>query len=119
MHSFNESGGGILVFATSSDAMETLLGDNVHLSSDNISTGQVSSSKEADSKPFVAFAHYKDDYTEGIDLSGSILEYSSMDTFNAYHGTIVPIEILIAPQDVSPVLRDFGSSLAEWTKSCK
>ena len=119
LQSFNEGGGGIFVFATSSDAMKTLLGDNVHLSSDNTSTGQVGNSEETDSKSFVAFARYKDGNTEGIDLSGSILEYSNMDTFNAYQDTIVPIEILIDPQDVPPLLRDFGSSLTEWTKGCK
>lgn len=117
--SFNESGGGIIIFATSQDAMKALLGDNLHLSSDNTSAGTVGSSIEIGSKSFISYAMYKDSYIEGVDLSGSILEYSSKDTFNAYQGTIVPIEILISPQDVPPMLRDFGSSLVEWTKSCK
>ena len=119
LNSFNEGGGGILILATSSSAMKTLLGDNVHISSDNTSAGKVGSSKDAVTKPFVAFAKYKDGLIEGIDLSGSILEYSSRDTFNAYQGTIVPIEILVAPQDVPPILREFGSSLTEWAKTCK
>ena len=119
MHSFNESGGGLMIFATSQDAMKALLGDNLHLSSDNTSAGQIGNSKEAEMKSIVAFAKDKDGSLQGIDLSGSILEYSSRDTFNAYQGTVVPIEILLTPQDVPPMLRDFGSSLIEWTKSCK
>ena len=83
MHSFSESGGGILIFATSSDAMKSILGDNVHLSSDNVSSGQVGTLNEDNTKPFVAFAKYKDGLIEGIEVSGSILEYSSKDTFNA------------------------------------
>ncbi len=119
LQSFNEGGGGLIIFGTSTQAMKDILGNNLHLTSDNSSTGQVGSTKDADHKSIVSYAKYKDEDLQGIDLSGSIIEYSSLDTFDAYQGTVVPIEIIYAPQDVPPVLRGFASALAEWTKNCK
>lgn len=119
LKSFKESGGGIVILATSTDAMNTLLGDNVHLTSEISGTGIVGKTSEGESKPFVGYAKPKNEALVGYDLSGALVNYSSKDTFDAYQGTVVPIEIFISPQDVPPMLRDFGSSLKEWTKSCK
>lgn len=119
LRSFNEGGGGLVILVTDKDAMKTLLGDNVHLNSENSGAGIVGKRSEGESKPFVGYAKSKDEGLVGYDLSGSLLSYSSKDTFNAYQGTVVPIEIFISPQDVPPILRDYGSLLTEWTKNCK
>ncbi len=119
LHSFYEEGGGLVILVTDKDGMKAVLGDNVDLNKANTSPGKIGSSSEAGNKSFVAYAKPKNQNLEGYDLSGSLVTYSSKDTFNAYQGTIVPIEILTSPQDVPPVLRDFGSMLIDWTKSCK
>jgi len=119
LDSFEEAGGGLLILATDKAGMKSILGNDVHLNSDNMSVGPIGDVGDTGSKPFAAYVKYKDQELSGTDLSGSVLEYSSKDTFNAYQGTVVPIEILISPQDVPPLLRDFNSLLAVWTKDCK
>ncbi len=119
LRSFDESGGGLVILVTNKTGMKAILGDNVHLNSDNISAGPIGTIGDNKMQSFVAYVKYKDQSFSGIDLSGSLLEYSSRDTFNAYQGTIVPIEILVSPQDVPPLLREFDSLLTEWTKNCK
>jgi|GEM_PF-1306709 len=119
LESFEEGGGGLVVLVMDKQGMKAVLGNDVHIDSDNSSVGAIGDSSQKDMKPFTVYAKYKDQAIAGFDLSGSVLEYSSKDTFNAYQGTVVPIEILTSPLDVPPVLRDFGSLLVEWTKSCK
>ncbi len=119
LNSFNEGGGGLIIFGTTNQAMKDILGDNLHLTPDNSSAGRVGNIKDVDLKSIVSYAQYEDEGLAGIDLSGSIIEYSSKDTFDAYQGTVVPIEIIYAPQDVPPVLRGFASALSKWTKECK
>ncbi|MEK6224062.1 MAG: hypothetical protein N2A97_04265 [Thermodesulfobacteriales bacterium] len=119
LDSFEEAGGGLLILATDKAGMKSILGNDVHLNSDNISVGPIGNVGDTGSKSFAAYVKYKDQELSGTDLSGSVLEYSSKDTFNAYQGTVVPIEILISPQDVPPLLRDFDSLLTDWTKDCK
>lgn len=119
IHSFEESGGGLIILATNKDGMKSILGDDVNLSSDNVSAGPIGVIGKIEMKSFAAYAKYKNQAVTGTDLSGSLIEYSSKDTFNAYQGTVVPIEVLISPQDVPPVLRDFDSLLSDWTKDCK
>jgi len=119
LDTFNEGGGGLVIFVTDTQGMKAVLGNEVHLDADNTGAGQIGDSSGKDMKSFITYAKYKDEGLVGFDLSGSVLNYSSKDTFNAYQGTVVPIEIFISPQDVPPVLRDFGSLLVEWTKSCK
>jgi len=119
LKSFGESGGGLVILATNKTGMKAILGDNVHLNSDNISAGPIETIGDNKLQSFVAYAKYTDQSFLGTDLSGSLLEYSSRDTFNAYQGTIVPIEILVSPQDVPPVLRKFDSLLLKWSEDCK
>ncbi len=116
---FEEGGGGLVVLVMDKQGMKAVLENDVHIDSDNSSVGPIGDSSEKDTKSFTAYAKPKNQDLEGYNLSGSLITYSSRDTFNAYQGTIVPIEILISPQDVPPALRDFGSLLVEWTKSCK
>lgn len=119
LKSFDESGGGLVILATNKTDMKTILGDNVHLNSDNISVGPIGTIGDNKMQSFVAYVKYTDQGLSGADLSGSLLEYSSKDTFNAYQGTIVPIDILFSPQDIPPVLREFDSLLLKWTEDCK
>jgi lipid-binding SYLF domain-containing protein len=119
LNSFEEAGGGLVIFITDQPGKKAILGDDVHLSYDNTIAGPIGSVGDAKLKPFTAYAKYTDENLAGIDLSGSVLEYSSKDTFDAYQGTVVPVDIFVNPQDVPPVLRDFGSQLTEWTKYCK
>jgi len=119
LESFEEAGGGLVILATDKAGMKAILRNDVHLNSDNISVGSIGNVGDTGSKPFAAYVKYKDQELSGTDLSGSVLEYSSKDTFNAYQGTVVPIETLISPQDVPPLLRDFDSLLTDWTKNCK
>ena len=119
IHSFEESGGGLVILATDKNGMKSILGNDVNLSSDNVSVGPIGSIDDIEMKSFAAYVKYSEQSLSGADLSGSIIEYSSRDTFNAYQGTVVPIDILISPQDIPPVLRDFSSLLSEWTKDCK
>jgi len=119
LETFEEGGGGLIVLVMDKQGMKAILGNDVNIDSDNSSVGQIGDVSEKTMKSFTAYAKDNNQELAGFDLSGSVLEYSSKDTFNAYQGTIVPIEILISPQDVPPVLRDFGSLLVEWTKSCK
>lgn len=119
IHSFEESGGGLVILATDKNGMKSILGNDVNLSSDNVSVGPIGSIDDIEMKSFAAYVKYSEQSLSGADLSGSLIEYSSRDTFNAYQGTVVPIDILISPQDIPPVLRDFSSLLSEWTKDCK
>jgi len=119
LKSFNEAGGGLVILVTDTDAMKTLLGDDVHLVSENSDAGTIGKAAEREKKSFVGYAKPKNEALVGYDLSGALLSYSNKDTFDAYQGTVVPNEIFISPQDVPPMLRDFGSSLKEWTKNCK
>ncbi|GJM15594.1 MAG: hypothetical protein DHS20C13_09210 [Thermodesulfobacteriota bacterium] len=119
LKSFDESGGGLVILATNKTGMKAILGDNVHLNSDNISAGPIGTIGDNKIQSFVAYEKYTDQRLSGANLSESLLEYSSKDTFNAYQGTIVPIEILASPQDVPPVLREFNSLLLKWTEECK
>ena len=119
LKSFDESGGGLVVLATNKTGMKAILGDNVHLNSGNISAGPIGAIGDNKMQSFVAYVKYTDQSLSGTDLSEGILEYSSKDTFNAYQGTIVPIDIIVSPQDVPPVLREFDSLLLKWTENCK
>jgi len=119
LETFEEGGGGLIVLVMDTQGMKAILGNDVHIDSDNSSVGPIGDVSEKTMKSFTAYAKDNNQELEGFDLSGSVLEYSSKDTFKAYQGRIVPIEILISPQDVPPVLRDFGLLLVEWTKSCK
>ncbi len=119
LHSFQESGGGLVVLVTDEDGMKAVLGSYVHLNSDNTGPGKVGKASAKDKKSFIAYAKPKNEELEGYDMSGSVITYSSRDTFNAYQGTIIPIEILVAPEDVPPVLRDFDKLLAQWNKVCE
>lgn len=119
LKSFDEGGGGVIILATDKTGMKSLLGNEVHVNSENLIPGPIGSSSEADMKTFAAYVKYKDQKLSGTDLSGSILEYSSRDTFNAYQGTVVPIDVLIAPKEVPPFLREFDSLLLQWTENCK
>lgn len=119
IHSFEESGGGLVILATDKDGMKSILGHDVNLSSENVSAGPIDAIGDTELKSFAAYVKYSEQRLSGTDLSGSLIEYSSRDTFNAYQGTVIPIDILISPQDVPPVLRDFGSLLSKWTKDCK
>ncbi len=119
IHSFEESGGGLVILATDKGGMKSILGYDVNLSSDNVSAGPIGAIGDTEMKSFAVYVKYSEQSLSGTDLSGSLIEYSSRDTFNAYQGTVVPIDILISPQDVPPVLRDFGSLLSKWTKDCK
>lgn len=118
LHSFEENGGGLVILATDKAGMKAILGNEVHLNSENTNAGPIGKQSEDELKSFAAYVKYKDQTLSGFDLSGSLIEYSSKDTFNAYQGTIVPIDILISPQDVPPMLRDFQSLLAEAAKDC-
>ena len=119
IESFEEADGGILILATDKSAMKSILGYEVNLNSDNVLAGPIGVTKDSEMKSFVSYVKYKDQDLSGIDLSGTLIEYSSKDTFNAYQGTVVPIEILVNPQDIPPVVRDFDSSLEKWVSSCK
>jgi len=119
LKSFYEGGGGLVILIMDKEGMETILADEINLTSDNTCAGKIGTTNNENKTSFLAYAKLKNQQLEGYDLSGSLLEYSSRDTFNAYQGTVVPIEILISPKDVPPVLRDFDSVLVEWTKSCK
>lgn len=117
--SFQEGGGGLIILATDKDAMKSILRADLHLNSENVSAGPIGAIGDTEVKSFTSYVKYKDQGLSGVDLSGSLIEYSSKDTFNAYQGTVVPIEILISPQDVPPMLRAFQSLLADATKDCK
>ena len=119
LNSFEESGGGLIILVTDKDGVKTLLGNYVHPNSENSTEGNVGKTSDEDLKSFVAFAKPKDQELKGYDISGSEFVYSSRDTFDAYQGTVVPIEIFVSPQDVPPVLREFDTLLGEWTKNCK
>jgi len=119
LETFEEDSGGLLILVNDKDGVKAILGNDVHFGTDNISSGLVGDTKSEDTKSFASYVKYQDQDLSGIDLSGSVLVYSSKDTFNAYQGTVVPVNAFISPEDVPPVLRDFGAALEQWTKNCK
>lgn len=119
LKSFEEDSGGLLVLVTNKEGMKSILGSYVHLDSDNSVPGPIGQKSDQEIKSFASYVMYKGQDLSGIDLSESELDYSSKDTFDAYQGTIVPIEIFLSPQDVPPMLRDFQSLLVDATKDCK
>jgi len=119
LESFEEDSGGLLILVTDAEGKKAIVGNDVHFGPDNTSAGQVGDAENKGVKSFSSYVKFKDQSLSGIDLSGSLLKYSSKDTFNAYQGTVVPIDIFVNPQDVPPVLRDFVTLLSDWNKDCK
>lgn len=117
--SFEQGGGGLIILLEDEDVVRTLLGAEMHLTSENTSVGPIGKEANTEIKSIIAYVKYGGQVLAGTDLSGSILEYASRDTFNAYQGTIVPIEILLNPRDVPPILRGFDSLINVWTRDCK
>jgi lipid-binding SYLF domain-containing protein len=119
LESFEEASGGLLILVTDTEGKKAIAGNDVHLGPDNTSAGQIGDEGSEGVKSFSSYVKYKGQALLGIDLSGSLLKYSSKDTFNAYQRTVVPIDIFVNPQDVPPVLRDFVTLLLDWNKDCK
>jgi len=119
LESTEEDSGGLLILVTDTEGKKAILGQDVHLGSGNTGPGPIGDAKSEGVKSFASYVKYQDQTLSGIDLSGSLLEYSSKDTFNAYQGTVVPIDIFVDPQDVPPMLRDFVTLLSNWAKNCK
>lgn len=118
LESFEEDSGGLIILVTDKPGIKAILGYDVHLGSDNTGPGPIGDAKSGDPKSFVSYVKYKDQALSGIDLTGSLLEYSSKDTLNAYQAKVIPVEIFIEPQDVPPMLREYDTLLKTWAKSC-
>lgn len=120
LDTFNEDGGGLIIFVTDRQGVKAVLGDQVQLTAENTAAGKSGTNKESKSvKSFVAYTKQPEENIKGIDLTGSTLVYSSGDTFKAYQQTLDPIDEMLLRIDTPPVLRGFLSSLTEWTKGCK
>lgn len=118
LESFEEDSGGLLILVTDTEGKKAIAGNDVHLGPDNTSAGKIGDAGSEGVKSFSSYVKYKGQALLGIDLSGSLLKYSSKDTFNAYQETVVPIDIFVNPLYIPPVLRDFVTLLSGWNKDC-
>ncbi len=120
LDSFNESGGGLVIFVMDRAGVKSILGDQLQLTSGN--TGGGVTGAEADVKnlkSFPAYARPADGTIQPFDASGSTLVYAGGDTFNAYQQDIDPVDIMLFSIDVPPALRGFNNALEEWRNGCK
>lgn len=120
LDSFNENGGGLVIFVMDRAGVKSILGDQLQLTSGN--TGSGNAGAEADvknPKSFLAYSRPTDGTVQPFDASGSTLVYDSGDTFNAYQQDIDPVDIMLFSIDVPPALRGFNNALEEWRKGCK
>jgi lipid-binding SYLF domain-containing protein len=120
LDTFNEDGGGLIIFVTDRQGVKAALGDQVQLTAENTAAGKAAKNEEMKSvKSFIAYTKQPEETIKGIDLTGSTLVYSSGYTFKAYQQTLDPIDEMLLSIDTPPVLRGFMSLLTEWTKGCK
>jgi hypothetical protein len=120
LESFDENGGGLIIFVTDRKGVKSILGDQLQLTPGNSSGGKIGAeSDEKNPKPFIAYAKPAGGEVEGYDASGSTIVYASGDTFNAYQQDLDPIDIMLTGIDVPPALRGFVSAIDEWRKGCK
>ncbi|MEQ9617800.1 MAG: hypothetical protein RIG61_01335 [Deltaproteobacteria bacterium] len=118
IESFEENGGGLIIFVTDSEGVESVLGDQLRFNSDD--SGSRKNGPDGTSlKSFIAYTGQPGEGFDEFDLSGATLVYGTADTFNAYQQTLDPIDIMLYSVDIPPALRGFNSSLEEWRNGCK
>ena len=119
LDSFYEGNGGIVIFVTKGTDIKTVLVNGLELTQDNTEPGKTGGSTGfKPEKPFVTYTKPEGKDVEGYDLSGGNLVYANRDTFDAYQGTIVPIDILLYTEAIPPELRGFNAAVKEWRNVC-
>lgn len=120
LDSFNENGGGLVIFVMDRTGVKSILGDQLQLTSGNAGSGKVGAEADVKNpKSFAAYSRPTDGTIQPFDASGSTLVYDSGDTFNGYQQDIEPVDIMLFSIDVPPALRGFNNSLEEWRMGCK
>jgi len=119
IETFDESGGGVVVFIMDKAGMKSVLGDQFQLTAANSGAGGVGEKSSGKNKSFVGFMMPSGGAVQGFDPSGSTLVYASGDTFNAYQQDIDPVDVMLFGIDIPPALRGFASSVDELLKGCK